>query len=313
MSVVATDIADRLEKQFGLQPAALGAGLLGLLGELPAGVAIQDAASGRYLYVNERLASWFERSPGQLIDRCDDEWLSAAESAQLRAAVLAAAARSSALTEQHRLTLGGRAQHFSVTRQRLTRREGDAPTLCCAVWFEQSPAQAQAASAESTLFGGRAAFNVQLRRELDLSAREHREFALVSVAVDVTNPDYARQGASVRQCIEDLVERFLHANIRAMDGAFKLDPNRFAMLLSGVGLATAHARIEGLRRLCANEILRLEEGDLHFTVSMGVASYPHTTQDRVALVLAADAALEQAQRRGGNHVALASIRFEPPP
>jgi PleD family two-component response regulator len=43
---------------------------------------------------------------------------------------------------------------------------------------------------------------------------------------------------------------------------------------------------------------------------MGVASYPHTAQTLDALVSACDAALAQAQERGGNQVVLAAIPFE---
>jgi GGDEF domain-containing protein len=51
--------------------------------------------------------------------------------------------------------------------------------------------------------------------------------------------------------------------------------------------------------------------DIGFRVSMGVASFPHTADSQEALIEAAERALSEAQRRGGNHVALASIRFEP--
>jgi GGDEF domain-containing protein len=43
---------------------------------------------------------------------------------------------------------------------------------------------------------------------------------------------------------------------------------------------------------------------------MGVASFPHTAGTQHELVQAADQALAEARRRGGNHVALASIRFQ---
>jgi len=84
----------------------------------------------------------------------------------------------------------------------------------------------------------------------------------------------------------------------------------FAILLSGVGLATAHSRMEGLRRQCATQIVVLDGKDLGFTVSMGVASFPHTAHSQEELMQAADLALQEAQRRGGNHVTLASIRFD---
>jgi diguanylate cyclase (GGDEF)-like protein len=96
-----------------------------------------------------------------------------------------------------------------------------------------------------------------------------------------------------------------------MDASCRLAEERFAVVLSGVGLATAHARMEGVRRQCAAEIVVQGGRDLSFTVSMGVASFPHTADAQEALVAAADQALAEAERRGGNQVALASIRFEP--
>jgi GGDEF domain-containing protein len=43
---------------------------------------------------------------------------------------------------------------------------------------------------------------------------------------------------------------------------------------------------------------------------MGVASFPHTAHTQEDLMQAAEIALAEAQRRGGNHVTLASIRFD---
>ena len=81
-------------------------------------------------------------------------------------------------------------------------------------------------------------------------------------------------------------------------------------LLSGVGLATAHSRMEGLRRQCATQIVVLDARDLRFTVSMGVASFPHTAHTQEEIFAACENALAEARRRGGNHVTLASIRFD---
>ena len=106
------------------------------------------------------------------------------------------------------------------------------------------------------------------------------------------------------------VGRLLRGGTRAMDCACRLDDRRFAVLLSGVGLATAHSRMEGLRRRCATEIVVHEGRDLGFTVSMGVASYPHTAQSQADLVAACESALAESRRRGGNHVTLAAIRLD---
>jgi GGDEF domain-containing protein len=68
--------------------------------------------------------------------------------------------------------------------------------------------------------------------------------------------------------------------------------------------------MEGLRRQCATQIVMHEARELGFTVSMGVASFPHTAHSQDELVDACEQALTEARRRGGNHVTLASIRFE---
>jgi len=45
-------------------------------------------------------------------------------------------------------------------------------------------------------------------------------------------------------------------------------------------------------------------------VSIGVASFPHTAGSQSDLMNACEAALGEARKRGGNTVALASIRFD---
>jgi len=67
--------------------------------------------------------------------------------------------------------------------------------------------------------------------------------------------------------------------------------------------------MEGLRRQVATQIVVLDGQELGFTVAMGVASFPHTAHTQDEVVQACQAALAEARRRGGNNVALASIRF----
>jgi GGDEF domain-containing protein len=69
--------------------------------------------------------------------------------------------------------------------------------------------------------------------------------------------------------------------------------------------------MEGLRRKCATQIVVHEGQEYAFSVAMGVASFPHTSQTHEALMDACEAALTEAQRRGGNQVTLAAIRFDP--
>jgi diguanylate cyclase (GGDEF)-like protein len=170
--------------------------------------------------------------------------------------------------------------------------------------------QDQSARDAATGLYQRMHFDDQLRREVDLSSREHREFSLVSIALDPFSDAVKAMGSEARQRVLEALGRLLRGNTRAMDASCRLDEDRFAVLLSGVGLATAHSRMEGLRRQCATQIVVLDGRDLGFTVSMGVASFPHTAHTEDELLQAADIALAEARKRGGNHVALASIRFE---
>ena len=157
----------------------------------------------------------------------------------------------------------------------------------------------------------RAHFEEQLCREADLSSREQREFALVAIAVD--NMDEIRQAHGVDGC-ERVIEslgRLLRAGTRAMDAPCRLGGDRFVVLLSGVGLATAHSRMEQLRRQCAQHIVAHNGQQIPFTVSMGVASFPHTAGLVDELMRSADRALAGAREKGGNRIVLASIQFTP--
>lgn len=335
------ELADRsreLAAAHGLDQGAFGAVLMSLVERLEAPLAIKEIATGRYVHVTPRLASLFGRPPEQLLGHTDADLLGPELSAPLRSADQAALAGDLPTTTDHRIERERQRREFSVTRVALPAADGGPPRHLCCVWFEvtlmhqreaqltkalqqleqqqiasetlRRETQDQALRDNVTGLYQRVHFDDQLRREVDLSSREHREFALVSIALDPL-PDQVREhGAVARTRVLEALGRLLRGNTRAMDASCRLDEDHFAILLSGVGLATAHSRMEGLRRQCATQIVVLDGRDLGFTVSMGVASFPHTAHTQEELMQAADAALEEAQRRGGNHVTLASIRFD---
>lgn len=327
-------LADALEVPEG----ALAGVLMDLLDRVDVLLSIKEVATGRYLHVNAAMAALLGRDPGVVIGSTDAEWLEPAQGAAMRAAEQSALAHASPTLSEHRIDRDGRKREFRVTRLPLARLDGGPARHVLAAWVEQTTAhqreqQLQQALAQleqqqiaaeaqrremvdnglrdsATGLYQRLHFDDQLRREVDLSSREHREFALVSIALDPLNDAVKALGADARARVLEALGRLLRSNTRAMDASCRLDEDRFAILLSGVGLATAHSRMEGLRRQCATQIVVLEGRDLGFTVSMGVASFPHTAHSETELMHAADTALSEAQKRGGNHVALASIRFE---
>jgi diguanylate cyclase (GGDEF)-like protein len=116
-----------------------------------------------------------------------------------------------------------------------------------------------------------------------------------------------QRGAAAGERVADTVARLMRANTRAMDVLAQLAPDRFAILFSGIGLATTHSRVEHLRRACAAELLVQDGDSFGFEISAGVASFPHSAGSVSALSQAAIRALNDARQRGGNRVALASI------
>ncbi|NRF70458.1 GGDEF domain-containing protein [Aquincola sp. S2] len=297
-------------------------------------VSVKDAADGRYLQVNAALAEFFGRPPDEIVGRSDAELLEPALATLLRSADQTALAHGAALTGEHRFDWRGERREWAVLR--LAVHAGGRRVLCT-LWQDQS-AQRQRESQlkaaieqleqqqkanvalrrelgdhglrdQATGLSTSAHFEDQMRRELDLSTREHREFALVYMELDAPSAKVAAFGERAQERIHEAMGRLLRGNTRAMDASCRIDERRFAVLLSGVGLATAHSRMEGLRRQCATQIVALDGQELGFTVSVGVASYPHTAQTQEGVVSACEAALTQARQRGGNAVTLASIRF----
>jgi diguanylate cyclase (GGDEF)-like protein len=157
----------------------------------------------------------------------------------------------------------------------------------------------------------RAHFEEQLRREADLSSREQREFAIVAVAVDGMDEIRQTYGADSCERVVEALGRLLRANTRAMDSPCRLGGDRFVVLLSGVGLATAHSRMEHLRKQCSQHIVAYNGQQSPFTVSMGIASFPHTAGSVEELMRSADRAMAVSREKGGNHLTLASIQFVP--
>jgi diguanylate cyclase (GGDEF)-like protein len=322
----------------GLAPAVWTQALVALVDARGGALAVKDIVTRRYVHASDRLAGFFGRSVDAVLGCTDTELFGPDLASPLRAADLTTATLGQPHTCEHHLERDRQRRDFSVTRIVLASDDGSLSRYLGAVWLEvteqrQRNSQLTAALkqieqqqllAETLRREARDAplrddatglfqdghFDDQLRREVDLSTREHREFSLVAIALDPPQDAEAELGVAARHRVLESIGTLLRANTRAMDSSGRLGDGRFAVLLSGVGLATAHSRMEGLRRQCATQIVVQDGRDFGFSVSMGVASFPHTAHTRDELVQAADQALTDALKRGGNHVTLASIRFD---
>lgn len=324
------------------RPGDIAAELAPALAELARGLgeragcmlAVKDATDGRYRYVNDTMAEFLGRPAAAIVGSSDAELIDPAIATLLRTAEHTALALGRPLASEHRFDWRGERREWSVLR---TSVNDGARRLLCSLWEDLGPQrqreaqlkaaleqleQEQKANATLRREGGeqrlrdvatglatRAHFDDQMRREIDLSTREHREFALVHIELDPLTERAAAFGDRATERIHEAMGRLLRGNTRAMDASCRVDERRFAVLLSGVGLATAHSRMEGLRRQCATQLVVIDGQEFGFTISMGVASYPHTAHAQDEVMAACDAALLEARKRGGNNVALAAIRF----
>ena len=300
-------------------------------------LSVKHADSGRYAHVDAAMAGFLGISASSAVGRQDVELFDATLAGALRAAEQTALAQGAPLLSEHHFERNASRHEFSVLRF-VVSPSAQGPRWLVAVWLDtgaERQRQQQLRSAldqierqqqandrlrremadqalrdPATGLHRRAHFEDQLKREVDLSTREHREFSIVFIEIDPPGPKVLALGAAGERAMLEAMGRLLRGGTRAMDAACRFDERRFAVLLSGVGLATAHARMEGLRRQCANQIVVHEGQELGFTVAIGVASFPHTASNQEGLVAACESAWSEAQRRGGNHVTLAAIRFE---
>ncbi len=315
--------------------SVLGQALLAMSRRQRLAVAVKAADDGRYLWAAPPLADLLGCALDAITGSVDAELFDAGTALQLRAADQTALAQGSALESEHRFELLGVRREFNVLRVLALH---DGRQVIVLLWQDLAPQRQRDAQLRTALdqleqqqkandalrrelaeqplrdqasgLNSRAHFDDQMRRELDLSLREHREFALVYMALDPLSDKARAHGTRAHDRICEAMGRLLRGNTRAMDASCRIDDRNFAVLLSGVGLATAHSRMEGLRRQCATQIVMLDGQEIGFTVAVGVASFPHTAHGHDELVAACQAALAEARRRGGNTVALASIRFE---
>ncbi len=323
-----------------LLPAVAAQLLPALLADRNELLAIKELPSGRYVHVNPAMAAFLGKPVQEVLGHTDADLLDAALATTWRAAEATAQAQTEPLRSEHRFEWQGERHVFSVLRMVLAAGPASdlsQPRLLASVWADVSPQakhNAQLAAALEQIAEQQRAnealkreladqalrdpasglyrrghFEDQLRREVDLSTREHREFAIVFIELDALPAKVQALGDAGLQRVLEAMGRLLRGGTRAMDASGRFDERRFAVVLSGVGLATAQARMEGLRRKCAAQIVVHDGQELGFSVSVGVASFPHTAQSQDALNEACETALAEAQRRGGNHVALASIKF----
>ncbi|PKM67627.1 MAG: hypothetical protein CVU95_05975 [Firmicutes bacterium HGW-Firmicutes-2] len=94
----------------------------------------------------------------------------------------------------------------------------------------------------------------------------------------------------------------LKSQVRNMDVVARLGGEEFCVLAPNTSLQSANLLAEKLRRFFETNIYQQEEKKVHFTISVGVATYTEDIGSIEDLLVAADAACYQAKNQGRNSV-----------
>lgn len=150
----------------------------------------------------------------------------------------------------------------------------------------------------------RASLDNSLTREIELARRHHTSLSLIVMDIDkfkLINDNYGHMAG------DDVIKGFskvVSQVIRKTDMLFRYGGEEFVVLMSNTGRDGALLLAERIRRDIERMEVKIPQGPLTVTVSLGVASLD-LNEDGLSLFERADQALYQAKAAGRNCVRLA--------
>jgi len=124
-------------------------------------------------------------------------------------------------------------------------------------------------------------------------------FSVILVDVDQYEQGGEECGQPTREAATLATRRFLVASVRETDILSSYAPGCFALLLPTTGLADAFQVAERLREEFSQYVHSAHGGQRRLTLSVGAAQVTEK-DDSISLLKRAEAALDVADRRGGN-------------
>lgn len=143
-------------------------------------------------------------------------------------------------------------------------------------------------------------------REQSRARREDSELVLALIDLDHFKLLNDTHGHMVGDEVLRAVADFFETSLRSTDVVFRIGGEEFLLILPGLGVQEALARVESLREQFATTAMMTKAGALSVEFSAGLASRREHGEGLDELMHAADAALYQAKREGRNRVQLAS-------
>jgi diguanylate cyclase (GGDEF)-like protein len=144
------------------------------------------------------------------------------------------------------------------------------------------------------------------RREFDRAERFHRPLSLLFLDLDHFKQFNDQFSYAVGDQALRLLASCLLANLREIDLAGRYGGEEFVVILPETELAAAIQVAERLRRAVEAARLKTDQGELGFTISIGVCAKTPDLPDMEALVERAGLALHAAKQGGRNRVSVAA-------
>ncbi|MGH9190581.1 MAG: GGDEF domain-containing protein [Acidimicrobiales bacterium] len=149
--------------------------------------------------------------------------------------------------------------------------------------------------------------DLALESELSRSVRFGEPFSVLFCDIDDFKAINDARGHQAGDAVLVELGRRLVDATREVDVVTRFGGDEFTLLLPRTGTAGALQLAAKIREAVSGPGIRLDPGELHVTISIGVATAPEHGSSGKELVAAADAALYRAKRGGGDRVERASV------
>ena len=154
-------------------------------------------------------------------------------------------------------------------------------------------------------------FQDELARAFEESQRYQRPLSLAMIDIDFFKKVNDTHGHAVGDDVLKNVAKLYKESARSTDLVARYGGEEFAVMMPETSLTDGISFAEKIRSLLESTPIETQIGPLTITVSIGVASVPHSRiHTSKELIVAADKALYRAKKRGRNQVQ-AEMRRDP--
>jgi two-component system cell cycle response regulator len=146
-------------------------------------------------------------------------------------------------------------------------------------------------------------FQDELARAFEESQRYQRPLSLAMIDIDFFKKFNDTYGHAVGDDVLKRAAELYRSSVRSTDLVARYGGEEFAVMMPETALDDGIAFAEKIRHMIETTPLETQQGALNVTVSLGVASVPHSRiRTAKELIVAADKALYRAKRNGRNQV-----------